>query len=143
MLQQEQTELTIETSGPGFSDVTRQLSGWLRDIGARDGLLTVFIRHTSASLTVQENADPAVQADLLVALDGLAPRDAPYVHGSEGPDDMPAHIKSMLSSTSLQIPVNAGRLLLGTWQAVYLIEHRDGKKHRQVVLHYIGQLAAS
>ena len=143
MLKQAQTEIRIATRDPGFLDVTDNVTRWLREIGARDGLATVFIRHTSASLTVQENADRAVQSDLLVALDGLAPRDAPYVHCSEGADDMPAHIKAMLSSTSLQIPVNAGRMVLGTWQAVYLIEHRDGAWQRQLVLHYIGDLSAA
>lgn len=143
MLQQAQSELSVNTRDPGFWDVTPRLSEWLSEIGAGDGLLTVFIRHTSASLTIQENADPAVQTDLLAALDGLAPRDAAYAHGSEGPDDMPAHIKAMLSSTSLQVPVKAGRMLLGTWQAVYLIEHRDGVKHRQLVAHFIGELPSA
>ena len=140
MLEQAQTEIAIATRDPGFTDVTNNVARWLSDIGADSGLLTVFIRHTSASLTVQENADPAVQSDLLIALDGLAPRDAPYEHCSEGTDDMPAHIKSMLSSTTLQIPVNAGRMVLGTWQALYLIEHRDGSRQRRLVLHYVGDL---
>lgn len=140
MLQQAQTEFIVPTRDPGFWDLTGRLGNWLRELDASDGLLTVFIRHTSASLTIQENADPSVQSDLLAALDGLAPRDAAYVHGSEGPDDMPAHIKSLLSSTSLQIPVRAGEMMLGTWQAVYLIEHRDGEKHRHVVSHFIGGL---
>lgn len=138
MLQQAQTEFSVATRDPGFTDITEELAVWLRSVGGAEGLLTVFIRHTSASLTIQENADPAVQSDLLVALDGLAPRDAHYEHSSEGPDDMPSHIKSMLSSTSLQIPVRDGRMLLGTWQAVYLIEHRDGARQRQIVAHYIG-----
>ncbi len=138
MLQQAQTEFTVATRDPGFTDITEELAGWLRGVGGGEGMLTVFIRHTSASLTIQENADPAVQSDLLVALDGLAPRDADYEHSSEGPDDMPSHIKSMLSSTSLQIPVRDGRMLLGTWQGVYLIEHRDGARRRQIVAHYIG-----
>jgi secondary thiamine-phosphate synthase enzyme len=102
-------------------------------------LLTLFIRHTSASLTIQENADPDVLRDLLDALEGLAPRDVAYAHDVEGPDDMPAHITSMLTSTSLSVPVSAGRMVLGTWQALYLIEHRDAPHSREVVLHYVGE----
>lgn len=143
MLTQAQTEISISTRDPGFVDVTQAVAAWLREIGAGDGLLTAFIRHTSASLTVQENADPDVQSDLLVALDGLAPRNAHYAHSSEGPDDMPSHIKSLLSSTSLQIPVNGGRMVLGTWQAIYLIEHRDGARQRQIALHFMGELAST
>ena len=112
---------------------------WLGDIGAGEGLLTLFIRHTSASLTIQENADPDVLRDLLDALERLAPRAAGYRHASEGPDDMPGHIASMLTATSLSVPVAAGRMLLGTWQALYLIEHRDAPHRREVVLHYIGE----
>ncbi|MGI9422537.1 MAG: secondary thiamine-phosphate synthase enzyme YjbQ, partial [Hyphomicrobiaceae bacterium] len=98
----------------------------------------VFLQHTSASLTIQENADPAVQSDLGDALDELAPRGRPYRHATEGDDDMPAHIKAMVTSTSLQVPVDGGRMLLGTWQALYLIEHRDRPHRRSVVLHYNG-----
>ena len=113
---------------------------WLADIGARDGLLTLFIRHTSASLLIQENADPDVQTDLIDALERLAPRDRAYVHDVEGPDDMPAHIKSALTATSLSIPVQAGRMLLGTWQGIYVVEHRDRPHRREVVLHFLGTL---
>ncbi len=138
MLQQAHHSITIETGGPGFTDVTAKLAGWLTSLGARDGLLTVFIRHTSASLTIQENADPDVLRDLMDALERTAPRGARYRHGIEGPDDMPAHIKSMLSSTTLGIPVVGGKALLGTWQAVYLIEHRDRPHSREIALHYVG-----
>jgi len=115
---------------------------WLADNRADDGLLTVFLRHTSASLTIQENADPAVLADLADALARLAPESRSYRHDSEGPDDMPSHIKSMLTATSLSLPVLAGRMVLGTWQAVYLIEHRLAPHRREVLLHYVGTRAA-
>jgi secondary thiamine-phosphate synthase enzyme len=138
-VRQAQHRLTIETSGRGFTDITGGVASWLGSIGAAEGLLTLFIRHTSASLTIQENADPDVLADLLDALEEFAPRDAGYRHHVEGPDDMPAHITSMLTSTSLSVPVNGGRMLLGTWQALYLIEHRDAPHSREVVLHYVGE----
>jgi secondary thiamine-phosphate synthase enzyme len=141
MLQQAQHSITIKTGGPGFTDVTAQVSGWLGSLGARDGLLTLFIRHTSASLTIQYNADPDVLRDLMDALDWTGPRTARYRHGSEGPDDMPGHIKSMLTSTSIGIPVAAGRAVLGTWQAIYLIEHRDRPHSREIALHYVGTRA--
>jgi secondary thiamine-phosphate synthase enzyme len=130
--------LTIGTRGPGLTDITGQVRSWLAGIDAHEGLLTLFIRHTSASLLIQENADPDVHVDLLDALDRLAPRDVPYVHATEGPDDMPAHIKSAVTATSLSVPVRAGRMLLGTWQGIYVVEHRDRAHHREVVLHYIG-----
>jgi secondary thiamine-phosphate synthase enzyme len=136
----EQVHHTIfaETKGPGFSDLTAQVEAWLKSIRAADGLLTLFIRHTSASLTIQENADPDVLRDLADALERAAPRDGRYRHGMEGPDDMPAHIKSMLTSTTLGIPVVSGRMVLGTWQAIYLIEHRDRPHRREIALHYVG-----
>lgn len=130
--------LAVETFGPSLSDQTDQIRRWLAHIGAGDGLLTLFIRHTSASLLVQENADPDVHTDLLDALDRLAPRERPYVHDVEGPDDMPAHIKSALTQTSLSIPVKAGRMVLGTWQGIYVVEHRDRPHRREVALHFIG-----
>jgi secondary thiamine-phosphate synthase enzyme len=138
-VRQAQHRLTIETPGRGFTDITRAVASWLSTLAAADGLVTLFIRHTSASLTIQENADPDVLCDLLNALQGFAPRDAGYRHDIEGPDDMPAHITSMLTSTSLSVPVSAGRMLLGTWQAIYLIEHRDRPHSREVVLHYVGE----
>lgn len=140
-LTQRQTQIEIPTSGPGFTDITRRIASWLGDIDAAQGLLTLFVRHTSASLTIQENADPAVLEDLMTAFDRFAPRNAGYRHSSEGPDDMPSHIKSMITSTSLTIPVANGEALLGTWQAVYLIEHRDRPRSRTLVLHYQGTCA--
>ena len=103
-VEQAMTELSFATRGRGMSDISAEIAAWLRECGAAEGIVTVFIRHTSASLTIQENADPDVQADLLDAFDRLAPEDAPYRHGSEGPDDMPAHVKSALTSTSAPCP---------------------------------------
>lgn len=130
--------LTIATPGQGFTDFTQAVAGFVRDSGITVGLATVFCRHTSASLTIQENADPDVQTDLLTALDGLAPRHGAYVHGAEGPDDMPAHIRTMLSDSGLVVPVAGGRLALGTWQGIYLIEHRDRPHRREVLLSVVG-----
>lgn len=128
----------VDTNGPGFTEITGAVSGWLRDIGAVNGLLTLFIAHTSASLTIQENADPDVRHDLRNALERLAPEGAAYRHRSEGPDDMPAHIKTMLTSVSLSIPVIDGSSALGTWQGIYVIEHRARRHGRKVELHFIG-----
>jgi secondary thiamine-phosphate synthase enzyme len=137
-LEQAQHILSVATRGPGFTDLTRQVAGWLDAIRAQDGLLTLFVRHTSASLTIQENADPDVLRDLGETLDRLAPRGARYHHSLEGADDMPAHIRSMLTATSLGVPVAACKCVLGTWQAIYLIEHRDRPHTREVVLHFVG-----
>ena len=130
--------LTVETAGPGFIEITREVARWLAETGIRDGLLTAFCRHTSASLTVQENADPDVRTDLLTALDRLAPRNAGWVHDTEGPDDMPAHIRTMLTGASAAIPVLNGKLVLGTWQGIFLIEHRDRPHRREIILHIAG-----
>jgi len=130
--------LTVRTSGRSFVDLTREVAAFLGQANAREGAVTVFIRHTSASLTIMENADPSVLHDLTTALSRLAPENAGWVHDTEGPDDMPAHIKTMLTATSLQIPVRDGRMMLGTWQAVYLIEHRARPHGREVVLQFIG-----
>lgn len=130
--------LVVETSGPGFTEITAETQDWLRTVAAEEGLLTVFIRHTSASLTIQENADPDVRRDLADALDGLAPETAAYRHTIEGPDDMPAHIKAMVTSTSLNVPVRDGRAVLGTWQGLFLIEHRALPHRREVALHFLG-----
>ena len=131
--------LTIATAGQGFTDFTDAVAAFVRDSGLRDGLVTVFCRHTSASLTIQENADPDVQTDLMTALDGFAPRDAGYVHGAEGPDDMPAHIRTLVTDSALTVPLVDGRLALGTWQGIYLIEHRDRPHRREIVLSVIGR----
>ncbi len=137
-LEQAFETLHIQTRGPSLTLVTEDVRNWLSEIAALDGLLTLFIRHTSASLLIQENADPDVQTDLVNALDRLAPKDAPYLHTIEGDDDMPAHIKAALTATSLSIPVRAGRMLLGTWQGIFLAEHRDRPHSREVVMHYLG-----
>jgi secondary thiamine-phosphate synthase enzyme len=130
--------LTVPTSGRGFTDLTAEVAKFVSDADAREGAVTLFIRHTSASLTIQENADPTVLADLTTALDRLAPEDAGWRHDTEGPDDMPAHVKTMLTATSLHIPVLGSELALGTWQAVYLIEHRARPHRREIVLQFVG-----
>jgi secondary thiamine-phosphate synthase enzyme len=130
--------LTVETPGIGFTEITSEARDFLRECQAGDGLLLIYLRHTSASLTIQENADPDVQRDLIAALDRVAPENAPWVHDVEGPDDMPAHVKAMLNGVSLQIPVQGGKPLLGTWQGVYLIEHRRAPHRREIVLQFIG-----
>ena len=131
--------LTVETAGEGFTEFTRDAKRFVAEAGAGDGMLAIFVRHTSASLTIQENADPDVQTDLLTALDRLAPADAGWVHDSEGSDDMPSHVKAMLTGASLQIPVVGGALMLGTWQGIYLAEHRSKPHRREVVLQFIGR----
>jgi secondary thiamine-phosphate synthase enzyme len=138
VLQQAHDQIVITTRAPGFTDLTGEVARWLNRIGAKDGLLTLFVRHTSASLTIQENADADVRADLLDALDRLAPRTARYRHSLEGADDMPAHIRAMLTTTSLSLPVVDAKAVLGTWQAIYLIEHRDAPHAREIALHFIG-----
>jgi len=130
--------LTVQTHGEGFVDLTADVAKFARDANAQEGAVTLFIRHTSASLTIQENADPSVLADLKTALSRLAPEDFGWTHDTEGPDDMPAHIKTMLTGTSLQIPVLNGELALGTWQAIYLVEHRSRPHAREVVLQFLG-----
>jgi secondary thiamine-phosphate synthase enzyme len=130
--------LRVDTRGQGFTEITDAVARWVAGTGIRHGLLTVFCRHTSASLLIQENADPDVRRDLLTALDRLAPRNAGYVHSTEGPDDMPAHIRTVLSGVSLSIPVAEGRMSLGTWQGIYLAEHRDRPHRRDLIFHLIG-----
>ncbi|MDP1582270.1 MAG: secondary thiamine-phosphate synthase enzyme YjbQ [Bradyrhizobium sp.] len=130
--------LTVQTRGAGFADLTAEIASFVRDAGAQEGAVTLFIRHTSASLTIQENADPSVLDDLMTALGRLAPEGAGWSHDTEGPDDMPAHIKTMLTATSLHIPVLKGKLALGTWQAIYLIEHRRAPHRREIVLQFAG-----
>ena len=110
--------LHVDTPGVGFTDITDNAVGFVAKAGAGDGVLLIYLRHTSASLTIQENADPDVQADLVAALDRLAPEDAPWIHDVEGPDDMPAHVKAMLNGVSLHVPVTAGKLALGAWQGI-------------------------
>jgi secondary thiamine-phosphate synthase enzyme len=130
--------LSVDTSGEGFFEITADVARFLERIGARDGAVLIYLRHTSASLTIQENADPDVRTDLVTALRRVAPADAGWVHDVEGPDDMPAHIKSMLNGVSLQVPVSAGALALGTWQGIYVAEHRAVAHRREVVLQFCG-----
>lgn len=133
--------LSVETRGPGFYGVGSELQRFLAQMRVKSGLLSVFCAHTSASLCVQENADPDVLADLGAALQRLAPEGGAYRHRSEGPDDMPAHIKTMLTAVQLSLPVREGRLALGTWQEVYLIEHRTAPHRRRLELDFIGTAA--
>jgi secondary thiamine-phosphate synthase enzyme len=133
--------LSVATTGEGFFEITRDVASFLKQVKAQDGVVLIYLRHTSASLVIQENADPDVQTDLVTALKRLAPAGAGWVHEVEGPDDMPAHIKSMLNGVSLQIPVAGGELALGIWQGVYVAEHRARPHQREVVLQFIGACA--
>jgi secondary thiamine-phosphate synthase enzyme len=130
--------LAVETHGPGFTEITGDAARFLAEARAGDGTLFAFVRHTSASLVIQENADPDVRTDLSTALERLAPADAGWVHDIEGPDDMPAHVKTMLTGVSLHVPVTGGRLGLGTWQGLYLVEHRARPHRREIILQFIG-----
>ena len=137
-MKQATKRLDIATRGKGLYEISSQIVGWVRETGMRTGLLTVFIQHTSASLTIQENADPDVTADLNDHFERLAPEDNKlYRHTIEGPDDMPAHIRAALTLTQLSVPVVEGRLALGTWQGIYLFEHRSSAQRRSVVLHLV------
>ena len=131
--------LMVETPGQGFSDITADVRRFVADAGAAEGAVFLFLRHTSASLAIQENADPDVQTDLMSALGRLAPEDAGWIHDVEGPDDMPAHVKAMLTGVGLHIPVAQGKLALGTWQGIYLIEHRFRPHRREILLQFIGR----
>ncbi|MFP5516624.1 MAG: secondary thiamine-phosphate synthase enzyme YjbQ [Alphaproteobacteria bacterium] len=138
-MRQAATTLTIATHGTGLVEVTAPVRRWVAEQGMTTGLLTVFCRHTSASLTIQENADPDVQADLLRFFRRLVPENPSlYDHTTEGPDDMPAHIRSALTGVSLSIPVTEGEPVLGTWQGIYLFEHRDRPHRREIALHLLG-----
>lgn len=130
--------LAVETRGAGFVEITRDVEDFVAAAGAGDGILLLFIRHTSASLVVQENADPDVRTDLGTALNRLVPVDAGWVHDAEGADDMPAHVKTMLTGVSLHIPVRGGALELGKWQGVFVAEHRARPHRREVVLQFSG-----
>lgn len=130
--------LRVETGGAGFTEITSHAVAFLAQVGAGEGALLVFLRHTSASLAIQENADPDVQADLVSALDRMAPEDAPWIHDMEGPDDMPAHVKAMLTGVSLHVPVTGAKLALGIWQGIYLVEHRRQAHTREIVLQFVG-----
>ena len=130
--------LSVATSGEGFFEITRDVARFLEKIKARDGAVLLYLKHTSASLVIQENADPDVQTDLVTALKRLAPAHAGWVHEVEGPDDMPAHIKSMVNGVSVQVPVAGGELALGTWQGIYVAEHRARPHRRDVILQFLG-----
>jgi secondary thiamine-phosphate synthase enzyme len=139
-MQQHAHRISIRTSGQDLYEFTDTVASWLHETGIVRGLLTVFVRHTSASLLIQENADPDVLRDLLAFLRRLIPEGDPlYVHTIEGPDDMPAHVKAALTATSISIPVESRRMVLGTWQGIYLFEHRRAPHMRQVSLHVIGE----
>ena len=139
MLRQATTILPIRASRPGLHEFSQNIDEWLKSTGIRSGLLTLFCRHTSASLVVQENAAPAARRDLERYFAHLAPEGADYEHHEEGPDDMPAHIRTAITATQLSIPVADGRLALGTWQGIFLFEHRRNTPERQIALHLIGE----
>jgi secondary thiamine-phosphate synthase enzyme len=130
--------LTVATPGEGFFEITRDVAQFVERIKARDGAVLLYLAHTSASLVIQENAAADVRTDLVTALNRLAPVQAGWVHDVEGPDDMPAHVKSMLNGVSLHVPVIEGALALGTWQGMYLAEHRSRPHRREVVLQFLG-----
>ncbi len=138
-MKQSAHKLQISTRGQGLYEFTAGISDWLAQQSIETGLLTVFCRHTSASLLIQENADPTVRVDIKNYFERLAPESSAYIHNDEGPDDMPAHLKTALTSVQLSIPVMNGRLMLGTWQGVYLFEHRTHSHRREIVLHLIGE----
>ena len=136
----QRTETLTVPTRRGLNEITGGVQGVVRASGVRDGLCAVFIRHTSASLVIQENADPAVQGDLEAFLSRLVPDgDALYTHVAEGDDDMSSHVKAALTRTSEQVPVQGGKLLLGTWQGIYVWEHRTGRHRREVVVHVMGE----
>ena len=134
--------LTVETPGEGFVEITAAAAAFVRAAGGDDGVLLAYIRHTSASLVIQENADPDVQTDLRTALQTLAPENAGWVHDTEGPDDMPSHVRTMLTGVCVHVPVTKGALALGTWQGLYVAEHRARPHRRELVLSFIGSRRA-
>ncbi|MEO7635460.1 MAG: secondary thiamine-phosphate synthase enzyme YjbQ [Sphingomicrobium sp.] len=139
MLRQFHDRIAIRAPRPGLHEITREIRGWVAQSGISGGLLTVFCRHTSASLLIQENAAPAARRDLEDYFARVAPEDAAYAHDDEGPDDMPAHLRSALTNTQLSIPLAEGALMLGTWQGIYLFEHRREPPPREIALHLIGE----
>ncbi len=139
MISQQSTTLSVEAPRPGLHDFTDKVDQWLRLQPIREGLLTLFCRHTSASLLIQENAAPAARRDLERYFANVAPENAAYEHDDEGPDDMPAHLRSALTQSHLAVPVAGGRMMLGTWQGIYLFEHRRDPSVRQIALHLIGE----
>lgn len=138
-MQQKQAILTFDTRGTGLYEITERAIGWVRESGIRSGLLTLFCQHTSASVLITENASPAVQRDLLKWIGKAVPESGAYEHSAEGADDMPAHIKAMLTGNSLTVPVMDRRMALGTWQGLFLAEHRSAPQRRRVAVHIIGE----
>ena len=138
-MKQSAHNLAISTRGQRLYEITSSISEWVQQQRMQTALLTIFCRHTSASLLIQENADPTVRSDIEAYFDRLAPEDGPYGHDSEGPDDMPAHLKTALTQVQLSIPVIDGSLALGTWQGIYLFEHRVRPHRREITLHLIGE----
>jgi len=140
MFRQSFHELTLSTRGRGLYDFTDEVESWIASSGFKDGLVTLHLRHTSASLLIQENADPDVCADLERFFKRLVPDGNPiFVHTSEGDDDMPAHVRTALTTVNLSLPLQSGRLALGTWQGIYLWEHRKAPHSRRVAMHFIGE----
>ncbi len=138
-MRQSQHALTITTKGKGLVEITQEVQRWVEGQGITTGLLTLFCRHTSASLLIQENADTDVRTDLETFFDDIAPETREYVHKTEGPDDMPAHIRAALTEVHLSIPIVSGALALGTWQGIYLFEHRRAAHRREVTIHLVGE----
>lgn len=138
-MRQATDELVVQTPGQGLHEITDRLAAWVAEAGIADGLLTLFIRHTSASLIIQENAAPAARRDMERFLQRIAPEDFPYEHDEEGPDDCPAHLRALLTATSVTVPVMGGRLMLGTWQGVFVAEHRQVGHRRRVVVCLVGE----
>jgi secondary thiamine-phosphate synthase enzyme len=139
MLRQTNVLLPIRAERPGLHEFTDQVRDFIANSGITDGLLTLFCRHTSASLVIQENAAPAARRDLEAYFERIAPQDGAYEHDEEGPDDMPAHLRSALTQTQLSIPVQGGEAVLGTWQGIFLFEHRRNTPERQIALHLVGE----
>jgi len=139
MLRQSATEFVVATPGQGLHDCTAAVARWVADAGIETGLLTLLLRHTSASLLIQENAAPAAARDIERYFARIAPESAAYEHDDEGPDDMPAHLRSALTATQLSIPVLDGGPALGTWQGIYLFEHRRSTPKREIILHLVGE----
>ena len=138
-MRQSRHTLSIATRGKGLVEITAEVRKWVAGQEIASGLLTIFCRHTSASLLIQENADPDVRTDLADFFERVAPESEDYVHDTEGPDDMPAHIRTALTGVQLSIPVADGKPMLGTWQGIYLFEHRSSPHRREVVLHLLGE----
>ena len=139
MLRQSLANIKVRARSPGLHDITAQVESWLMEQDIKSGLLTLFCTHTSASLLIQENAAPAARRDLESYFDRIAPQDAGYEHDDEGPDDMPAHLRTALTQTSIAIPVDGGAMVLGTWQGIYLFEHRRACPERRIALHFMGE----